>query len=234
MGRNSRIVGIIPARYNSKRFPGKLLADLNGKPIIQHTWEQANKAKRLNLLVIATDSPEIAPIALHFGALVSWTPNCRNGTERVAKSMSLKDIDIIVNIQGDEPFIHPSAIDDLVKTMLLHADIQVATLYTKVTKEEALDTNVVKVFPDRKGYAKAFSRNAISEYKHIGIYAYRKDFLLKFMKLPISMNEGKKDLEQLRILDNGYKIKLVKTKYNTIAIDTPADLEKARRYINEL
>ena len=144
----TRVIGIIPARYASTRFPGKLLVDLNGKPIIQHTWEQANKAKTLDILIISTDSPKIAEVAFQFGAIVDKSSECKNGTERVSQASDRRFVDIVINIQGDEPFIHPNAIDDLVNTMLLHADIQVATLYTEVTREEAKDLNVVKVFPE--------------------------------------------------------------------------------------
>ncbi len=233
--KKTRVIGIIPARYASKRFPGKLLADLNGKPVIQHTWEQANKVKTLDILIIATDSPKIANIARQFGAIVDMTPECKNGTERVARVSDRRFMDIIVNIQGDEPFICPFVINELVNELLLHADEQVASIgCSRMTLKDLHDPNVVKLDINWEGHAIGFSRTAkYIQYKHIGIYAYRREFLEKFVKMPKSENEIKEKLEQLRILDNGYKIRMVTTKYNTIAIDTPEDLDKARRVLDE-
>jgi len=230
----TRVVGIIPARYGSTRFPGKLLADLNGKPVIQHVYERAQKAKMLNSLMVATDSQEIAQVIIGFGGNVLWTKKHDTGTERVAEAVDA-DADIIVNIQGDEPFIRPEVIDDLVKTLLLHVDEQVASVGGSITDPKDLtDKNVVKVDIDEEGYAVGFSRSArYKQYKHIGIYAYRREFLEKFINMPKSPNEIKVSLEQLRILDNGYKIKMVITEHDTISIDTPEDLAKARKYLNE-
>ena len=143
--------------------------------------------------------------------------------------------DIIVNIQGDEPFIHPEVIDDLVKSLLLHADEQVASVGCSITDpKDITDRNVVKVGIDKEGYAIDFTRGSkYKQYKHIGIYAYRREFLEKFIEMPTSEREAISSLEQFRILDNGYKIRMITTDHNTISIDTPEDLDKARRYLND-
>ncbi len=235
-----RVIGLIPARYGSTRFPGKLLADLNGKPVIQHVYEQAKKATMLDYVVVATDSDRIYRTVREFGGNVCVTDRHETGTERVAEAMDVDmDADIIINIQGDEPFICPLVLNELVNTLLLHADEQVASIGCSVMSiQDIHDKNVVKVEIDSNGYAVGFSRmgkllNSNHAYKHIGIYAYRREFLQKFVNMCKSKNEIKESLEQLRILDNGYKIKMVITDHDTISIDTPEDLEKARRHLNE-
>ncbi len=231
-----RVIGIIPARLGSTRFPGKLLADLNGKPVIQHVYEQAKKAKMLDFVMVATDNDEIAGTIIQLPGNVCVTDKFDTGTERVADALKTIEGDIIVNIQGDEPFIRPEIIDELVNELLLHADEQVASVGCSiVTNKNLYDRNVVKVNIDEEGYAIGFSRSArYKQYKHIGIYAYRREFLQKFINMPKTQNEKRVSLEQLRILDNGYKIKMVITDHDTISIDTPEDLKKARRYLDEM
>jgi len=229
--KKTRVIGIIPARYGSTRFPGKLLADLHGQPVIQHVYERAKKAHMLDYLTVATDSDEIAGVVMGFGGNVCITDKHETGTERVAEAVSA-DADIIVNIQGDEPFISPEVIDELVNELLLHADIRVASVACKLkNNDDIYNRDIVKVDIDKEGYAIGFSRNARhTQYKHIGIYAYRKEFLEKFVKMPKSQNEIRVSLEQLRMLDNGIKIKMITTEHDTISIDTPEDLDKARKY----
>lgn len=236
-------VGIIPARYGSTRFEGKLLADLCGKSIIQHTWENAKKSSSIEDLIIATDDKRIYNAAKGFGANVVYTSTAhKSGSDRLTEAVSSIDARIIVNIQADEPLLQPSMIDDVISPLLKDSSINMATLCHKISEpKEIFDPNVVKVVFDRNGFALYFSRSAIpyerqgsddklqalEYYKHIGIYAYMKDFLFTFKSLPQSKLERVEKLEQLRVLENGYRIKVVETRFDTVGIDTPEDLEKA-------
>ncbi len=236
-------IGIIPARYGATRFEGKLLADFCGKPIIQHTWENAKKSKSIEDLIIATDDKRIYNAAKGFGANVIYTSKAhKSGSDRLTEAIASIDTQVVVNIQADEPLIHPSMIDDVVGPLLKSKDIQMATLCHKIKEEyELFDKNIVKVVMDRMGFALYFSRSVIpykprstnnghkisSHYKHIGIYAYTKDFLFIFKSLPQSKLEKIERLEQLRVLENGYKIKVIETRFDTIGIDTPEDLARA-------
>jgi len=228
-----KAVGIIPARYNSTRFPGKLLVKVKGKSILQHVYDRAKQAKSLDSIIIATGDMKI------FRDIMEFTDNIYlnlskhdSGTSRVAEvAKTLKDVNIIVNIQGDEPLIHPTMIDALVETMKKNEQLQVATIVKKITNPEDLHyANIVKVAVE-KGYATWFGRHHLASYKHIGIYAYRKDFLLKLINLPKSKKEEQESLEQYRILDNNYKIKAIETSYDTVAIDRPDDLKKFKRIL---
>ncbi len=238
-------VGIIPARYGAMRFEGKLLHDLCGKPVIQHTWENAKKSKSIEDLIIATDDKRIYRVAKSFGANAVYTsPAHKSGSDRLTEVASSIDAKIIVNIQADEPFIHPSMIDDVVSPLLKDKSIYMATLCHKIKDPyEIVDPNVVKVVMDRKGFALYFSRAPIpyalkhetrvtSCYKHIGLYCYTKDFLFTFKSLPQTRLEKHENLEQLRVIENGYKIKVLETKFDTVGIDTPEDLGKAIEVIN--
>ena len=240
-------IGIIPARYAATRFEGKLLADLCGKPVIQHTWENARKSKRIEDLIIATDDKRIYNSCRGFGARVIYTSRAhKSGSDRLTEVVDSIDTKIVVNIQADEPFLHPSMIDDAVDSILKDGSIDVATICHKIkSKEELWDPNVVKVVMDRKGFALYFSRSPIpydsgrtSEssgyYKHVGLYAYTKDFLFTFKSLPQSKLEKIERLEQLRIIENGYRIKVVETRFNTVGIDAPEDLQKATELIKGL
>jgi 3-deoxy-manno-octulosonate cytidylyltransferase (CMP-KDO synthetase) len=233
-------IGIIPARYGSIRFEGKLLAELCGKPVIQHTWENSRKSKSIEDLIIATDDKRIYNVAKGFGAKVVYTSKAhRSGSDRLTEVVSSIDTKIVVNIQADEPLIHPSMIDDVVSPILRDNSIQMTTLCHKIKNEyEVQDPNVVKVVMDRNGFALYFSRSPIphesrimSHYKHIGLYAYTKDFLFTFKSLPQSKLEKIEKLEQLRVLENGYKIKVIETRHDTVGIDTPEDLVKATELI---
>lgn len=236
-------VGIIPARYGSTRFEGKLLADFCGKPVIQHTWENAKKSSSLDSLIIATDDKRIYNVAKGFGADVVYTSVAhKSGSDRLTEVAASIDAKIIVNIQADEPLLHPTMIDDVAGALLKDRTLVMATLCHKITNAaEVHDPNVVKVVFDRNGLALYFSRSPIpyermgsddklqvvDYYKHIGIYAYAKDFLFTFKSLPQSRLEKTEKLEQLRVLENGYRIKVIETKFDTIGIDTSEDLEKA-------
>ncbi len=239
-------IGIIPARYGATRFEGKLLADFCGKPVIQHTWENAKKSKAIDDLIIATDDKRIFNAVKGFGAKVTYTSKShKSGSDRLTEAVSSIDAKVVVNIQADEPLVHPTMIDDVVDPVLKNDEIDLATLCHKIrTQEELSDPNVVKVVFDRKGFALYFSRSPIPYgavkssasypktcYKHIGLYAYKKDFLFTFKSLSQSRLEKSEKLEQLRVLENGYKIKVVESKFDTVGIDTPADLMKATELI---
>src|SRR3989338_3131159 len=236
-------VGIIPARYGSTRFEGKLLADFCGKPVIQHTWENAKKSNSIDDLIIATDDKRIYNTAKGFGANVVYTSVAhKSGSDRLTEVAASIDARIIVNIQADEKLLHPSMIDDVTGAILKDKALVMATLCHRIKNAaEIQDPSVVKVVFDRNGFALYFSRSPIpyermgsddklqiiDYYKHIGIYAYAKDFLFTFKSLPQSRLEKTEKLEQLRVLENGYRIKVIETKFDTIGIDTPEDLEKA-------
>lgn len=236
------VLGIIPARYASQRFPGKPLADIQGKPMIQRVYEQATHATTLQKVVIATDDERIYRRCSDFGAEVILTGEQPSGTDRCKEAyLQLRqEFDFIVNIQGDEPFINPGQIDLLVG--LLHPETEIATLIKKIdTNEDIENTNVVKAVVDRTGRALYFSRCPIpyrrnnaendtipsAEYfKHLGIYAYRHDILLQITKLPQSKLEVTEALEQLRWLENGYSVQTAITSIESKGIDTPEDLTK--------
>ena len=232
-------IGIIPARYASSRFPGKPLAVLGGKPVIQRVYEQV--AAILNTVYVATDDERIYNTAIAFGGqAVMTSPDHKSGTDRIAEAVRKinGNYDVIINIQGDEPFIQSSQIETLT---------QIATLGKPFTSLEALqNTNSPKIILDNRGYAMYFSRSVIpfirgaesadwlARYpflKHIGIYAYRVSVLAEITNLPQSSLELAESLEQLRWLQNGYKIKVGLTDVETIGIDTPADLQRAEDFI---
>ncbi|MFH1259878.1 MAG: 3-deoxy-manno-octulosonate cytidylyltransferase [Elusimicrobiota bacterium] len=233
-----KIIGVIPARWGSTRFPGKPLADLLGKPLVVRVYEQAKKCRLLAEVIIATDDRRILAAAKSFSALAVLTgKDCLSGTDRIAEVVRNIPADIVVNIQGDEPLINPRAITAAIKPLLADEQVLVSTLACPLNNKEDLDNpNVVKVVLDKKGYALYFSRSVIPysrdtldplRYKkHLGLYVYRKDFLKVITRLPMSPLEKIEKLEQLRILENGYKIKVVFTKYDTIGVDTPEDLIK--------
>lgn len=238
-----RAIGVIPARWGATRFEGKVIANLLGKPVIQHVWENAKKARTLDDLVVACDDERIMKVVEAFGGKAVYTsPNQPSGTDRLAEVINPLDVDIAVNIQGDEPLVKSIMIDNLVLALEDERVAHMATMMKKVEDDtELTNSNVVKVITDKNGYAIYFSRYAVpynrtSEmdpknkpvyYKHIGIYAFTKDFLFTFRNLPHSALENAEKLEQLRALENGYKIKVVETKFDTIGIDRPEDLKRA-------
>ncbi len=238
-----KVIGVIPARWGATRFEGKILANLLGKPVIQHVWENAKRAKTLDDLIVACDDERIFKAVESFGGKAVYTSvDQPSGTDRLAEVVNPLDVNIAVNIQGDEPLIKPIIIDSLVISLQNDKAAQMATVIKKVEDDEELtNSNVVKVVVDKNGYAIYFSRYAIpynrtSEpeeskrpvyYKHIGLYAFTKDFLFTFRNLPKSSLENAEKLEQLRALEYGYKIKIVETTLDTIGIDRPDDLKRA-------
>jgi len=243
------IVGIIPARFASTRLMGKPLADICGKPMIQHTWQSAKKAKLLDKVVIAVDDEKVFQVAKSFGAEVYLTPReVASGSDRIALVASkLPEAQIIVNIQGDEPFIKGKMIDEAIEPLLFDKKVSLSTLAKKITTvEEMKAASVVKVVFDYNNYAMYFSRAPIpyardartnlervenaEMYKHVGLYVYRKEVLQKFTTLRQTDLEMTEKLEQLRFLEHGFKMKIVVTEYDSLSVDTPKDLELARRY----
>jgi 3-deoxy-manno-octulosonate cytidylyltransferase (CMP-KDO synthetase) len=233
-----RILGVIPARYASSRFPGKVLVPIAGKTMLQHVWERASEARYLTDLVIATDDERIRAAADAFRARVVMTlPDHRSGTDRVAEAASTSNASVIVNIQGDEPLIDPAAIDAAVLGLLDQEDAPMATLKKRIENaHEITDPNVVKVVADRAGDALYFSRSPIpfvreapgetAYFKHIGLYVYRRDFLLAYPDLPVGPLEHAERLEQLRALENGFKVRVIETEYDSLGVDTPQDWER--------
>lgn len=239
------VIGVIPARYSSTRFEGKVIADIMGKPMIQHVWEKAKQAKTLDDVLIACDDQRVADIARGFGAKAVLTAKGHAcGSDRIIEIINPLDVKIVINIQADEPLIHPFMIDSLAQALVGSPEISMATLMKKIEDVNQIDDlNVVKVITDKNGFAMYFSRLAIPcraknsqvkevvYYKHIGLYGYTKDFLFTYKNLPVSRLERIEQLEQLRVLEEGYKIKVIETKYETIGVDTPEDLEKVKNYL---
>lgn len=245
-----KILGVIPARHASTRFPAKPLADIAGKSMIQRVYLQALKSKALSEVVVATDHKEIFAHVSSFGGAVCMTSQFHiSGTDRCFEALTKQaaNYDYIINIQGDEPFIAPEQIDLL--TSLLDGTTELATLAKKIDQEDQLfNPNVVKVIFNTKKEAIYFSRATIpylrnfdqskwlqtgTIYKHIGMYGYRADVLEKITQLEASTLERAESLEQLRWLENGYRIKVAETKIETMGIDTPEDLQKALTYLKE-
>lgn len=233
------IIGIIPARWGSTRFEGKVLAPINGKPMLQHVWERAKKSKWLDAIIVACDDKRVLAAAQSFGAKAVMTKSDHiSGSDRIAEAVKNLKVNIVVNIQGDEPLIDPKVIDNLARALSKDKNCQMATVIKVLDKKEELDNpNVVKVIVDNQHNALYFSRSVIpynrgqekvTYYKHLGIYAYRKNFLLKFTKLPKSKLENIEKLEQLRALEAGYKIKTVLTQHETIGVDTLEDLKRVQ------
>ncbi len=243
------IVGIIPARFASSRLMGKPLADIGGKPMIQHTYENCLKSKLLNEVVVAVDDQKIAQVINGFGGKAIMTPkDIQTGSDRIAfAAKSLPDAKIIVNIQGDEPFIKGGMIDQAIEPLLFDLSVNVSTLAKKIeTVQELKSPSVVKVVFDYKNFALYFSRSPIpfvrdaktnleriinaDIYKHVGLYVFRREALFRFTELEQTDLEKIEKLEQLRMLEHGFKIKIVVTEYENLAVDTPEDLDRARFY----
>ena len=240
-----RVVGVIPARYASQRLPAKPLLDLLGKTMVQRVYEQAKKAQRLTQVIVATDDERIAGVVRDFGGEVVITPpGIQSGSDRVAAVAARNEGDIFLNIQGDEPFIAPEMIDQASEILIDDTRVDVGTLARRIdTAEDLLNPGIVKVVVDQNSFALYFSRSIIPHirdeqdpskwlarrtfYKHIGLYVFRREFLLKFAKMPASSLEQSEKLEQLRILENGFKIKVGFTEHDSIPIDTQTDADRA-------
>lgn len=234
------VLGVIPARFASTRFPGKALVSLAGKPMLQHVFERARLARYLSEVVIATDDDRIAAAAHRFGAPVRMTREDHlSGTDRVAEVAATNKAQFIVNIQGDEPLIDPAAIDAAVLALLDEPEIAMGTLSKRIEDpSEIQNPNVVKVVSDLHGRAIYFSRQPIpyvreagvrAFFKHIGLYVYRRELLLSYSDLPIGPLERVERLEQLRALENGHSIRVVETEYDSLGVDTPEDLERVSK-----
>jgi 3-deoxy-manno-octulosonate cytidylyltransferase (CMP-KDO synthetase) len=247
------VIGIIPARLASTRLLGKPLADIGGKPMIQHTYESTLKSKLLNEVVIAVDDEKVLQVCAGFGAKVVMTPkNIATGSDRIAYvARNFPQGDIIVNIQGDEPFIKGKMIDQAIEPLLFDSSVNVSTLAKRIEDVDDLKSpSIPKVVFDYHNFALYFSRSPIpfvrdartnieklsraEIYKHIGLYVYRRDSLFRFTRLEATDLEKAEKLEQLRMLENGFKIKIVVTEFDNLAVDTPDDLERARRYYASL
>lgn len=242
-----RVLGVIPARYHSSRFKGKPLADILGKPMVQHVWERSRAADCLDDVLVATDDQRIHDAVLAFGGQVVLTgADHRSGTDRVAEAVGRCEADVIVNIQGDEPMIDPAMIAEVVKPFRSGAGADMVTLKKQVFQEsEIADPGVVKVVSDPAGWALYFSRSPIPYprhrtphfhvYEHVGLYAYTRECLLRLARLPVSTLEEIESLEQLRALENGVRILVVETACSSeaISVDTPEDLERVRRILSE-
>lgn len=236
-----KILGIIPARFASTRFPGKPLIDIGGKTMIRRVYEQALKAKSLSDLIIATDDQRIYDEVLSFGGKVHMTADHQNGTERCAEVLHVIGADAVINIQGDEPFIHPEQID-LLASLFSDPQCQIGTLI-KVSDDVSLleKVSIIKAVVDKHFKALYFSRSVIpylrnpdanpTFYKHIGIYGYRADVLKEIVKLKASPLELAESLEQLRWLENGYRIQTAVTTHESISVDVPEDLERIKKHL---
>lgn len=232
------VIGVIPARYGSTRLEGKVLRDICGKPMVQHIWEAAKKAVLLDDVIIATDDERVVKAASSFGAKALMTAKEHaSGTDRIVEVVFSIDCDVVINIQGDEPLVEPAMLDLLADAMISNKKLQMATLVKKIeNKTETDNPNIVKAVLDRNNFAIYFSRSripyprfpeagSITYYKHIGIYAYTKDFLLTFAAIKPSPLEKAEGLEQLRAIEHGYRIKAVETNIDTIAVDVAEDLK---------
>jgi len=241
-----KVFAFIPARFHSTRFPGKPLALILDKPMIQHVYERVRSSNELSEVYVATDDERILKCVQGFGGKGIMTgKGHRSGTDRVweaARKTGLEPDDIVINIQGDQPLLPPSVISELVLPLKEDSSLPMATLKWKIRDEaDLLNPNHVKVVTDREGYALYFSRSAIpfvrdrhgktACYKHLGIYGYRMAFLARFTRLPKGVLESVESLEQLRALENGFRIKVVETPFNSIEVDVPADIEKVEKIL---
>lgn len=235
------IIAVIPARYAATRFPGKLMQVLGDKPIIRHVYDNTVATGLFKDVFVVTDSDIVYnEITKHSGKAIMSKKVHESGSDRIAEAVAEINTDVIINVQGDEPFIKKEPLEKLVQ-LFSDPNVQVASLMRKISKEEAINPNNVKVVADRSGYALYFSRSVIpfqrdektiSDYfLHVGVYAYKKDVLMNFTKWPQSTLEKIEKLEQLRYLENGIKIKMAETEYDNIAIDTPEDLERAKLFL---
>jgi 3-deoxy-manno-octulosonate cytidylyltransferase (CMP-KDO synthetase) len=235
-----KIFGVIPARYGSSRFPGKPLALIAGKPLIQHVVEQCQKSKALSEIIVATDDTSIWEVAQNFCRAEMTAPNHPSGTDRIAEVAQHCKCDALINIQGDEPLIDPRVIDAVAGAL---SKDEMSTAATLIEKEEDWESpNVVKVVVNSAGHALYFSRRSIPYVrdaasradqlaafpflKHLGIYGYRRQTLLRLVKFPVSPLEKAEKLEQLRALENGVAIAVVKVSYDSVGVDVPADVKR--------
>ncbi len=249
------IIAIIPARYGSTRFPGKAHVPINDKPMIQWVYERTKRSSLINRAIVATDDDRIFKAVKSFGGDIVMTSDTHpTGTDRIAEVAQGIDCDLIVNVQGDEPLIRHEMIDQAITPLVNDSSIPMGTLCKKITsRDEAFDPNVVKVVLDKDGFALYFSRAPIpwdrerwssksmlrdlplgaSMYKHIGLYVYRREFLLRYAGMPQTALEETEKLEQLRALEHGYRVRAVVTEYESFGVDIPDDLGKIFHRLKE-
>ena len=239
------VIGVIPARYLSKRLEHKLLRLVGGKTLLQWTWETAKASRCLDKLIIACDSEQLQrEVARFCGEAVMTSSSHLSGTDRIAEAVRDIDVKIVVNIQADEPLIHPSTIDRITQEMLDNSDLVMATVKKEIENESEINNpNVVKVICDKDDYAIYFSRFPIPYmrqggipkiyYKHLGIYVYSKDFLFTFKNSPRSYLEEAERLEQLRAVQAGYKIKVLETQFDSCGVDTEDDLREVEEILKQ-
>jgi 3-deoxy-manno-octulosonate cytidylyltransferase (CMP-KDO synthetase) len=232
-----KVIGFIPARYNSQRFPGKPLALINGKPMVEHVYSRCMQAKLLDDVVVLTEDNRIVKAVKKFNGNVMLTSKkCSTGTERIASIINKLKCDIAINIQGDEPIIQPQDIDNLVKAFKKDKNVSLATIARPLKEHELIiDPNIVKVIIDSNDFAIYFSRYGIpyirdnaknvKYYQHIGLYAYKTKMLTLMDKLKHRMLEEAEKLEQLRFVENGYKFKVIKTNFRSFSVDIPSDIK---------
>jgi len=249
-----QIVAVIPARYDATRLPGKPLADIAGHPMIEHVYRRSASARGVDAVVVATDDERIAAAVRQFGGIATMTsPAHRSGTDRIAEVAAQLSCEIVLNVQGDEPLLEPEVIEAVIAPLVADPMLDMATVCVPISdRSDYDDPNVVKVVTDRGGRALYFSRAPIPYIRggaleggpydgvgagfsrphiHLGLYGYRRTFLLKFATLPQTPLERAESLEQLRALENGYRIHTVETTHDSIGVDTPEDLERVRRQL---
>jgi 3-deoxy-manno-octulosonate cytidylyltransferase (CMP-KDO synthetase) len=239
----SKTAIVIPARWSSTRLPGKPLLELGGKPLLRHVWERCRKVRGADAVIVATDDMRIAEAAFDFGAEVAMTsPKHPSGTDRIAEvAKNLAGFDIVLNVQGDEPFIQPALVEKLGEVLRAEKSIQMSTAACALDAGDLENPNCVKVVTDLSGNALYFSRSPIpcdrdgdvrpARWRHLGIYGYRRKFLLEFVKWKQTPLEKSEKLEQLRALEHGAKIRVLRTKPAGPGIDTPEDLRAAESFL---
>ena len=240
------IIAFIPSRYESTRFPGKPLAPIAGEPMIRHVFRCAASCPEISEVYVATDDERIFQCVNNFGGKAIMTAKKHaSGTDRIfeaTQKLGMDEEDLIVNIQGDQPVFNPGIISEMIAPLVKDGDIPMGTLKHRITdKKEIENTNIVKVVTDNDGFALYFSRHPIpfcrdqgsstGHYKHLGLYAYRRRFLARFSRLPIGKLEAAEKLEQLRALENGFKIMVVETASDSIEVDTPEDIKRVEDLI---
>lgn len=236
------IIAVIPSRYASTRLPGKPLVDICGKPMVQHVYERVRRVSLFDEVLVATDDERIMNAVAAFGGAACMTsPDCPSGSDRLIEVAKSHPADVYVNVQGDEPLVEPSSIEKLACAMLEDPSLQMGTLCYPVSAEQAQNPNLVKVVRARNGNALYFSRSPIpfprsggiapQYFGHLGMYAYRRDFLMNFGNLPYSPLENTEKLEQLRVLQAGIAIRVLEVEAMGPGVDTPEDLEEVRRIL---
>jgi len=239
-----KCAAIIPARFGSTRFPGKPLALINGKPMIQWVYENTAACNMVDKTIVATDSEEIRNAVCGFGGeAIMTSSDHETGTDRIAEAAENIDAELIINVQGDEPVLSAAAIKEAILPLVNDSSIPMGTLKTKILKNnEISDTNIVKVITDINDFALYFSRavipfdrdghNQVAFYRHIGLYVYRKDFLFKVSKMEQTLLEKAEKLEQLRVLENGYSIMVKEIDYDPVGVDVPDDIIRVEKLMD--